>query len=80
MNVDKLFLELKNPEDLEVKSRFITERLATLMQASIFLKNCDEDIASAFCNSRLGGNWTGAFGTLSSNTNFEKIINRALPS
>ena len=80
LNVDNLFLELKNPEDLEIKSRSITERLATLMQASIFLKNCNEEIASAFCSSRLGGNWTGAFGTLNSNTNFEKIINRALPS
>ncbi len=80
LNVDNLFLELKKPEDLEIKSRSITERLATLMQASIFLKNCDEEISSAFCNSRLGDNWTGAFGTLNSNTNFEKIINRALPS
>ena len=80
LNIDNLFLELKNPEDLEIKSRSITERISTLMQASIFLKNCNEEIASAFCSSRLGGNWTGAFGTLNSNTNFDKIIKRALPN
>jgi len=44
------------------------------------LKNCNEEIASAFCSSRLGGNWTGAFGTLNSNTNFDEIIKRALPT
>tara|TARA_Y100001980_G_C14517402_1_gene292709 strand:- start:913 stop:1410 length:498 start_codon:yes stop_codon:yes gene_type:complete len=80
LNVDNLFLELKHPEDLEIKSRSITERLATLMQASIFLKNSNEEIASAFCSSRLGGNWTGAFGTLNSNINFDEIIKRALPT
>jgi len=79
-NVENLYLELKNPEDLEIKSRYITEKLATLLQASIFLINCDEETASTFCNSRLGDDWTGAFGTLPANTNFEKIIKRALPA
>jgi putative acyl-CoA dehydrogenase len=75
--VKKLKSLLLEPKDLEIRSRFITERLAVLLQASIFLKNYDEEIASAFCNSRLGSDWTGAFGTLPANTNFEKIIKRA---
>jgi putative acyl-CoA dehydrogenase len=36
-------------------------------------------VFSAFCDSRLGGDWGQAFGTLPGRTDFDTIIGRAMP-
>jgi putative acyl-CoA dehydrogenase len=36
-------------------------------------------VFAAFCDSRLGGNWGQAFGTLGAGTDFNAIIERAMP-
>jgi putative acyl-CoA dehydrogenase len=36
-------------------------------------------VFSAFCDSRLAGNWGQAFGTLGAQTDFDTIIARAMP-
>ena len=48
--------------------------MACLIQASIFIKSGEEEKISAFCNSRLGPRWSGAFGTLPTDTSFEYIM------
>ena len=76
-NFDENFIQLKETledrGDIEIEARLLTEKMACLIQASIFIKSGQEEKASAFCNSRLGPRWSGAFGTLPNETNFENI-------
>ena len=65
---------LEDPRDLEIGARLLTEKMACLIQASIFIKSGEEEKVSAFCNSRLGPRWSGAFGTLPTDTSFEYIM------
>jgi putative acyl-CoA dehydrogenase len=34
-------------------------------------------VSDAFCDSRLGGRWSGAYGTLPAGVDFDAIIDRA---
>ena len=65
---------LDSSKGIETEARLITEKMACLIQASIFIKSGQEEKISAFCDSRLGPTWSGAFGTLSEGTNFDEII------
>lgn len=65
-------------ETLEYRSRFIVERTALMLQASILLRHSDTQIAAAFCRSRLGGEHGLALGTLGADAPVGKLIDRAL--
>ncbi len=65
---------LDSSKGIETEARLITEKMACLIKASIFIKSGQEEKISAFCDSRLGPTWSGAFGTLSEGTNFDEII------
>ena len=65
---------LDSSKGIETEARLITEKMACLIQASIFIRSGQGEKISAFCDSRLGSTWSGAFGTLSEGTNFEEII------
>ena len=65
---------LNSSKGIETEARLITETMACLIQASIFIRTGQEEKISAFCDSRLGPTWSGAFGTLSEGTNFDEII------
>ena len=66
--------KLESSRGIETEARLITEKMACLIQASIFIRSGQEEKISAFCYSRLGSIWSGAFGTLSQDTNFDEII------
>ena len=66
--------KLEFSKGIETEARLITEKMACLIQASIFIRSGQEEKISAFCDSRLGPTWSGAFGTLSEGTNFDEII------
>ena len=66
--------KLESSKSIETEARLVTEKMACLIQASIFIRSGQEEKISTFCNSRLGSTWSGAFGTLSEGTNFEEII------
>lgn len=40
-------------QDLELRSRYVVERMALATQAALLLTRAQEDIADAFCRSRL---------------------------
>ena len=65
---------LDSSKGIETEARLITEKMACLIQASIFIRSGQKEKISAFCDSRLGPTWSGAFGTLSEGTNFDEII------
>ncbi|GEO84707.1 MULTISPECIES: isovaleryl-CoA dehydrogenase [Alphaproteobacteria] len=64
-------------ETVEYRSRFIVERTALMLQASILIKSAEAPIAACFCRSRLGGEHGLAFGTLGPDAPVARLIERA---
>lgn len=62
---------------LEFRSRYVIERLALMLQASILLSSDNTKVAEAFCRSRLTGEHGLAFGTLSPDAPIDLLIKRA---
>ena len=63
----------------EVEARRLAQDLALVMQAALLYQTAPGAVFGAFCDSRLGGNWGHAFGTLGSGVDFATILERALP-
>ncbi len=76
---DALKQELGKPEDMEFRARALTEQMAVLLQASLLIRHSPVAVSDAFCASRLGSRWTGAYGTLPAGLDFGAIIERAAP-
>ena len=68
------------PEDLELRARGITEMMAIALQGALLVQHAPAAVADAFCASRLGSRWTGAYGALPVGVNLDAIIDRALPA
>jgi putative acyl-CoA dehydrogenase len=49
------------------------------VQAALLHQTAPASVFAAFCDSRVAGNWGQAFGTLGANTDFDAIIDRAMP-
>ena len=64
-------------ETIEFRSRYVIERLALMLQASILLQADNSETAKAFCSSRLGNEHGLAFGTLSPDAPIDLLIERA---
>jgi len=77
--IDALRDELANADDLEVRARSVTERMALTLQGALLVRHAPAAIADAFCESRLGSRWSGAYGTLPAGVDFDAIIARATP-
>ena len=63
----------------EVEARRLAQDVALAVQAALLHQTAPSAVFSAFCNSRLGADWGQSFGTLSSQTDFDAIIERAMP-
>ncbi len=68
-----------DPDALESQARWLAERLALALQASILLHGAPAPIAELFCSSRLGGAHGLAFGTLRDDAAVALLLARALP-
>ena len=77
---DALRDDLSRPEAFEPGARALTERMALALQASLLVRHAPAAVADAFCASRLGARWTGAYGTLPPDADTEAILARALPA
>ncbi len=75
--LDLMKEHLTNTADLELRARRITERMAVVWQAALLVRHAPAAVADAFCQSRLGPAWTGAYGTLPAECDFDAIIKRA---
>ena len=76
---DALKDEIDNHEDLELRARGITELMAVALQGALLVRHAPAAVADAFCASRLGTRWTGAYGCLPAGVDFGAIIDRATP-
>ena len=63
----------------EIEARRLAQDVALAVQAALLYQSAPAAVFSAFCDSRLGGNWGQALGTLGSGTDFDRIIERAMP-
>jgi len=64
---------------LEARSRYVVERAALALQASVLLRAGNRTVADTFCASRLGGQHGLAFGTLHADAPLTALIQRAAP-
>lgn len=71
--------ELADQENLEIRARRLTELMSVSLQGALLVKYAHPAVADAFCASRLGDRWHGAYGTLPANVDFDAIIERILP-
>ena len=78
--VGKLQAELTDTSAIENRARRLTEQLVLAVQGALLVRFAPHGVADAFCASRLGREWGGSFGTLSGQTDFDAIINRAMPA
>ncbi|HEX4894721.1 MAG TPA: isovaleryl-CoA dehydrogenase [Solimonas sp.] len=61
---------------LELRSRMVVERVALALQASILLRAGTDEVAQAWCQTRLGGEHGLNYGTLPASTPFAALIAR----
>ncbi|GGT65411.1 hypothetical protein [Actinomadura citrea] len=64
---------------IEYRARRVAEGLALVLQAALLVRHGHPAVADAFCATRLGGDWGGAFGTLPPGLDVASIIDRATP-
>ncbi|MCN9244291.1 acyl-CoA dehydrogenase family protein [Streptomyces sp. RY43-2] len=74
-----LLTELADLEGIEARARRLTERIALVLQGSLLVRYAPSAVADAFCASRLGGDWGGAFGTLPHTLDLASVVERARP-
>jgi len=63
----------------EIEARRLSQDVALAVQAALLYQTAPPPVFAAFCDSRLGGNWGHAFGTLGAQTDFDSLIHRAMP-
>ena len=72
--------ELSDPTDFEVRARSITEQMAVTLQAALLVRHAPTAVSDAFCASRLGDRWSGAYGTLPRGCDLVAILSRVEPA
>ena len=64
----------------EAEARRLAQDVALAVQAALLLRSAPGAVFRAFCDSRLGGDWGYAFGTLGAGANLDALLERALPA
>jgi putative acyl-CoA dehydrogenase len=77
--LSRLRRAVAQPEAIEARSRFIVERMALALQASLLLRSGNTALSDTFCASRLEGAHGLAFGTLPASAPFAELMERARP-
>ncbi|MEM7076256.1 MAG: acyl-CoA dehydrogenase family protein, partial [Pseudomonadota bacterium] len=77
--IDDLRDELADRDGLEGRMRMVTELMALTLQGAVLTRHGTQELAEAFCATRLAARYRGAFGTLPKGVDFDVIISRALP-
>ncbi|MDM7943652.1 MAG: acyl-CoA dehydrogenase family protein [Hydrogenophaga sp.] len=64
----------------EMEARRLAQDVALVVQAALLAQTAPTAVFSAFCDSRLGGEWGHSFGSLGAGVDFDAIIARAMPT
>ncbi|MDT0344086.1 isovaleryl-CoA dehydrogenase [Streptomyces litchfieldiae] len=76
--IKELLTQMSDLDGIESRARRLVERLALVLQGALLVRYAPPAVADAFCASRLGGDWGGAFGTLPGG-DLESVVERARP-
>ncbi|OEV04367.1 acyl-CoA dehydrogenase family protein [Streptomyces oceani] len=68
---------LSDPVAGQLWARRLAERITLVFQGALLVRHSTPAVADAFCASRLGGDWGGAFGTLPTDVELATILDRA---
>ena len=79
VEVQKVLANLSDAASAEYSARWITSRMAVLLQASLLIRHSPSYVSDAFVTSRVLGNHAGVFGTLPPGLDTDAIVRRALP-
>ncbi|NEV78475.1 DNA alkylation response protein, partial [Rhodopseudomonas sp. BR0C11] len=71
--------DMRDASDFEERARDLVDRLAVGLQASVLIRHAPEEVAEAFCASRLAQRGAHHYGALPKGVNFAAIIDRARP-
>jgi putative acyl-CoA dehydrogenase len=71
--------ELADTDDVELRARWLVERLATCLQGALLVRHAPHEVADAFCATRLGGEGGRAYGTLPRGLDCAAIVERHRP-
>ncbi len=63
----------------ESDGRRLAQDVALAAQAALLKQHAPDFVFDAFCASRFGADWGQTFGTLASSTDFDSILQRAMP-
>lgn len=74
--IDTLKDELADTDNLPLRARRLTELMALTLQGALLVQHAPAAVSDAFCASRLGPRWSGAFGTLPVHADIDTIIAR----
>ena len=72
--------DLADRRDPEFVARDLADRLALGLQASLLVRHAPDEVATAFCHSRLERRGQGQYGGLPRGTDCVRIIERGMPS
>ncbi len=64
----------------EMEARRLAQDVALAVQAALLAQTAPTAVFSAFCDSRIGGDWGHSFGSLGAGVDFDAILERARPS
>ncbi|KQP14895.1 isovaleryl-CoA dehydrogenase [Pseudorhodoferax sp. Leaf267] len=64
----------------EAEARRLAEDVALAVQAALLVQHAPAAVSSAFCTTRIAGDWGRSFGTLPSGCDLDAILDRALPT
>ncbi|MDO9438797.1 isovaleryl-CoA dehydrogenase [Hydrogenophaga sp.] len=64
----------------EMEARRLAQDVALAVQAALLAQTAPSAVFSAFCDSRLAGQWGYSFGSLGAGVDVDAIIERAMPS
>ena len=67
-------------EATPTNARRVAQGLALTLQGSLLVRNAPQEVADAFCATRLDGDWGYVFGTLPADADTAAIISRAFPA
>lgn len=67
-------------DEIEFRARRLVEQLALALQASLLIRHTPQQVADAFCATRLGRDGGFQFGTLPAGVDTRAIVERALPA
>ena len=77
LHITRLKAEVDEQGNFEARARRITEMMALAWQAALLVQHAPSAASDAFCASRLGNYWSGAYGTLPEGIDFTAILKRA---